>query len=177
MKAATRLQRESPSTVWRPEPDVRELILAAILHRNPIPIAFRVNYLANFYVGPLVTEMEGTHRMTRSEWIVLFCLHQRRGLNAQQISSVTGRPKTSIAAAIKQLLKKKLILRKTDIADRRCQVVHVTEAGGRLYEQILERFMAREAEMIKCLNNKEREAFLALLNKLISNSPAWAQAY
>ena len=176
MKAAT-TQREIPDTVWRPGPDARELILAAILHRNPIPVAYRVNYLANFYVGPLVTEMENTHGMTRPEWIVLFCLHQRRGLNAQQISSVTGRPKTSISAAVKQLLKKKLISRKTDIADRRRQVVHVTEAGGRIYEQILERFFASEAEMIKCLDNKEREVFLALLNKLVSNSPAWAHSY
>jgi len=121
--------------------------------------------------------MESTHRMTRPEWIVLFCLHQRRGMNAQQISNVTGRPKTSISAAVKQLLKKKLISRKTDIADRRRQVVHVTEAGGRIYERILEGFIAREAEMIKCLNNKEREVFLALLNKLVSNSPTWAHAY
>jgi DNA-binding MarR family transcriptional regulator len=177
MREASRLQRETPDTVWRPEPDARELLLAAILHRNPLPIAYRVNYLANFYVGPLVTAMESTHRMTRSEWIVLFCLHQRRGMNAQQISNVTGRPKTSISAAVKRLLKKKLISRKTDIVDRRRQVVHVTDAGGRLYEQILEGFMAREAEMVKCLNIKEREVFLALLNKLVSNSAAWAQSY
>ena len=177
MKAATRPQRENPDTVWRPEPDARELVLAAILHRNPIPIAYRVNYLANFYVGPLVTKMENTHRMTRSEWIVLFCLHQRRGMNAQQISNVTGRPKTSISAAVKQLLKKKLISRKTDVVDRRRQVVHVTDAGARIYEQILDGFMARETEMIKCLNHEERGVFLALLNKLVSNSPAWAQSY
>ena len=177
MKGATKLKREIPDTVWRPEPDARELILAAILHGNPIPIAYRVNYLANFYVGPLITKMEKTHRMTRPEWIVLFCLHQRRGMNAQQICSVTGRPKTSISAAVKQLLKKKLISRKTDIVDRRRQVVHVTDAGASIYEQILDGFMAREAEMIKCLNREERELFLALLNKLVNNSSGWAQSY
>lgn len=177
MKTATRLQAVRPDTIWRPGPDPRELILAAILHRNPIPFAYRINYLANFYVGPLVRAMESSHRMTRPEWIVLFCLHQRRGMNAQQISNVTGQPKTSISAAIKQLMKKRLISRKTDAEDRRRQVVHVTEAGGKAYEQILEGFMAREAEMIKCLSKKERETFLALLNKLISNSPAWAPAY
>ncbi len=177
MKQAQNLEREIPDTVWRPAPDARDLILAAILHRNPIPVAYRINYLANFYVGPLVTEMENTHGMTRPEWIVLFCLHQRRGLNAQQISNVSGRPKTSVSAAVKQLLKKKLISRKTDVVDRRRQVVHVTEAGARIYEQILEGFVAREAEMIKCLSNKEREVFLALLNKLVNNSAAWARSY
>jgi len=177
VKSVKQPQTEAPDTVWRPGPDLRELLLAAILHRNPIPIAYRLNYLANFYVGPLVARMEKTHRMTRSEWIVLFCLHQRRGMNAQQISTVTGRAKTSVSAAIKQLMNKKLISRNVDAADRRRQVVHVTEAGGRIYEQILAGFVAREAEMIGCLSKKEGETFLALLSKLVNNSSGWARAY
>jgi len=177
VKSAKQPHAEAPDTVWRPGPDLRELLLAAILHRNPIPIAYRLNYLANFYVGPLVARMEKVHRMTRSEWIVLFCLHQRRGMNAQQISTVTGRAKTSISAAIKQLMNKKLISRNVDASDRRRQVVHVTEAGGRIYEQILAGFAAREAEMIGCLTRKECETFLALLSKLVNNSSAWARAY
>ena len=177
MKSAKQTQAEAPDTVWRPGPDMRELLLAAILHRNPIPVAYRLNYLANFYVGPLVARMEKAHRMTRSEWIVLFCLHQRRGMNAQQISTVTGRPKTSISSAIKLLLNKKLISRNIDAADRRRQVVHVTEAGGRIYQQILEGFVTREAEMIGCLSKKEYETFSALLSKLVNNSSAWARVY
>jgi DNA-binding MarR family transcriptional regulator len=177
VSTATDPRDEAPDTVWRPGPDPRDLILAAILHRNPIPIAYRLNYLANFYVGPLVARMEKTHRMTRPEWIVLFCLHQRRGMNAQQISTVTGRPKTSISAAIKELMRKKLISRTTDTADRRRQVVHVTEAGGRVYEQILAGFVERESAMVGCLTKKEAETFLALLAKLVNNSGAWARAY
>ena len=177
MSAAHQPHSDAPDTGWRPGPDLRELILAAILHRNPIPVAYRLNYLANFYVGPLVAKMERTHRMTRSEWIVLFCLRQRRGMNAQQISTVTGRPKTSISAAVKKLMKKKLISRTTDRADRRRQVVHVTDAGALVYEQILAGFVAREAEMTRCLSDKEIETFLALLGKLVNNSSAWARAY
>ena len=56
MKSAKQPQTEALDTVWRPGPDLRELLLAAILHRNPIPIAYRLNYLANFYVGPLVAQ-------------------------------------------------------------------------------------------------------------------------
>lgn len=177
MNPATQPQSERPDTVWRPHADARELILAAILHRNPIPIAYRLNYLANFYVGPLAAKMERTHKITRPEWIVLFCLHQRRGLNAQQISTVTGRPKTSISSAIKLLLSKKLISRQTDKEDRRRQVLHVTEAGARMYEEILEGFIAREARLIDCLSKKEHEKLLALLTKLIGNSASWARVY
>jgi DNA-binding MarR family transcriptional regulator len=165
-------------TVWQPGAALsRDLILAAILERNPIPVAYRVNYLANFYVGPLIREMEKSFSMTRPEWIVLFCLHQRKGLNAQQISHVTGRAKTSVSAAIGLLQRKRLISRQTDIRDGRRRVLHVTDAGQRIYTKILEKFVTREEHMISCLSKRERESFLALLNKMLENSGTWAKDY
>src|ERR1700680_3542276 len=121
-------------TSWQPDAGVlHHLILDAILKNNPIPAAYRISYVANFYVGPLVAMMEKAFKLTRPEWIVLFCLTQQPRLNAQQISTVTGRPKTSIAGAVKQLQRKKLITRKADIADSRRRVLHLTEAGRSRY--------------------------------------------
>jgi DNA-binding MarR family transcriptional regulator len=178
MNHATKPDAQAGQTVWQPEAArTRDLILAAILERNPIPIAYRVNYLANFYVGPLVKELEKSFGMSRPEWIVLFCLHQQKGLNAQQISHVTGRPKTSISAAINLLQKKKLISRQTDVKDGRRQVLHVTDAGQRAYAKLLEKFVVRENQMVSCLSSREREAFLALLQKMLENSRDWAKDY
>ena len=123
---------------------MRHLVLTAILKNNPIPMAYRLNYVANFYVGPLIKRMEDKHKMTRPEWIVLFCLNQQTGLNAQQISNVTGRPKTSISTAVRQLQKKKLIVRHTDVKDGRRQVLRVTDAGQKIYKAILQVRRARE---------------------------------
>ena len=178
MNHALRQEPEGEPTVWQPEAEASHaLILAAILERNPIPFAYRVNYLANFYVGPLIKELERSFRMTRPEWIVLFCLHRKIGLNAQQISRVTGRPKTSISAAIKQLQKKAFISRQTDVKDGRRRVLQVTARGQRVYLEILKKFVAREGRMMSCLSKRERDDFLALLGKLIDHSPAWAQVY
>ena len=165
-------------TTWEPENDlVRHLVLAAILKNNPIPAAYRLNYVANFYVGPLIKRMEEKHRMTRPEWIVLFCLNQQPSLNAQQISNVTGRPKTSISTAVRQLQKKKLIVRHTDVKDGRRQVLRATEAGQKIYKAILRSFVAREADMLACLDRNERRALMALLDKMIENSASWAKPY
>jgi DNA-binding MarR family transcriptional regulator len=178
MNHAKARDAEDEPTVWQPETErTHALILAAILERNPIPIAYRVNYLANFYVGPLIKDMEKSLGMTRPEWIVLFCLHQRKGLSAQQISHGTGRPKTSISAAIKLLRHKKLISRQTDVRDGRRQVLYVTDAGQRIYTRILEKFVAREGQMVACLNKRERETFLGLLDKMVENSQDWAGDY
>ena len=165
-------------TSWQPDADVlHHLLLDAILKNNPIPAAYRVNYVANFYVGPLVAWMEKSFNLTRPEWIVLFCLTQQARLNAQQISQVTGRAKTSVAGAIKQLQKKKLITRKADIADRRRRVLHLTDAGRNLYRTILGRFVAREAHMLTSLNAGERALLIRLLDKIIKGDRAWAKPY
>lgn len=165
-------------TTWQPENDfVRQLVLAAILKNNPIPTAYRLNYVANFYVGPLIKKIEDKFRMTRPEWIVLFCLNQQTGLNAQQISNVTGRAKTSISVAVRQLQKRKLILRRTDAKDGRRQVLRATDAGQKLYRAILSSFVAREADMLACLDKAEQRAFIGLLDKIIENSATWAKPY
>jgi DNA-binding MarR family transcriptional regulator len=163
---------------WQPQADVvRHLILDAILKDNPIPSAYRINYVANFYVGPLVAKMEQSFKLTRSEWIVLFCLTQQPRLNAQQISAVTGRAKTSIASAVKQLQKKKLITRKTDTADSRRLVLHLTDAGRNLYKAIIGSFIARETDMLASLDAGERRTLLRLLDKLIKGDRSWARPY
>lgn len=178
MSNAAVAQSGDRHTIWQPENDYsHRLILAAILKDNPIPFAYRLNYVANFYVGPLIRNIEKTFNMTRPEWIVLFCLNQQTGLNAQQISSATGRPKTSISAAVKQLLQRKLISRKTDLQDGRRQVLLLTDAGRRIYTAIVDSFIAREADMLACLDRSERTTFIRLLDKIIDNSGVWAKPY
>src|SRR5258705_13075950 len=135
-------------TSWQPAADVlHQLLLNAILKNNPIPAAYRISYVANFYVGPLVAQMEKSFKLTRPEWIVLFCLTRQPRLNAQQISSVTGRAKTTIPGPVKQLQKKKLITRKADIADPRRRGLHLTDAGQKLYEAIIASLLSLEAAM------------------------------
>jgi DNA-binding MarR family transcriptional regulator len=165
-------------TSWKPDAGVlHHLILDAILKDNPIPAAYRISYVANFYVGPLVAMMEKSFKLTRPEWIVLFCLTQQPRLNAQQISTVTGRPKTSIAGAVKQLQEKKLITRKADIADSRRRVLHLTDAGRNLYKAIIGSFIAREADMLAALDPGERRELIRLFEKIIKGHPGWAKAY
>ena len=170
--------RDSGQTSWQPEGDVlHDLLLRALLKNNPIPAAYRINYVANFYVGPLIREIERAFKLSRAEWIVLFCLTQQPRLNAMQISIVTGRPKTSIAAAVKQLQKKRLIARKTDQVDGRRRVLHLTPAGEETYKSIIGSFIAREADMLASLSQADRRTLIRVLDKIIENSRSWAKPY
>jgi DNA-binding MarR family transcriptional regulator len=170
MRKGNGLAVSEGQTVWEPDSDFgRRETLAAVLKDNPLPVAYRLSYVANFYVGPLVKNMEQAFGLSRPEWIILFCLHQRPDLNAQQISNVSGRPKTSISAAVRQLQTKKLIVRITDVRDGRRLVLHLTDAGRKIYREVLAGFMTREADMMACLNRDDRRTFLKLLDKIIEN--------
>jgi len=178
MRRNTRPTAGEGRTVWEPDSDFgRRETLAAVLKDSPLPVAYRLNYVANFYVGPLVKNMEQAFGLSRPEWIILFCLNRRPELSAQQISNVSGRPKTSISAAVRQLQVKKLIVRSTDVRDGRRLVLHLTDSGRKVYQEILASFVNREAAMLDCLNRDERGAFLQLLDKIIANSTSWAKPY
>jgi DNA-binding MarR family transcriptional regulator len=178
MRKSEALKPDQHHTSWQPDTDVvHHLLLNNILKDNPVPSAYRINYVANFYIGPLVANMEKKFKLTRPEWIVLFCLTQQPKLNAQQISSVTGRAKTSIAGAVKQLQRKKLITRKTDTSDSRRRVLHLTDAGRDLYKSIITGFVAREADMLAGLDAGERRTLIRLLDKIIKNNRSWAKPY
>ena len=178
MSKAAATESDRRQTSWQPEGEVlHHLLLRAILKNNPIPAAYRINYVANFYVGPLIKKIEKSFKLTRPEWIVLFCLTQQPRLNAMQISTVTGRPKTSIAGAVKQLQKKKMITRKTDVADSRRQVLHLTQAGQETYKAIIGSFADREADVLACLAPNERRTLIRLFDKIIENSRSWAFPY
>ena len=155
----------------------RAAALATILDGNPILDAYLLNYLANFYVGPLLKVVDARQGLTRPEWIVVFCLTQNEGLNAQQISDATGRAKSSISHAVKQLQKKKFLRRMADPQDGRRRVLRLTAAGRRAYEDIVTFFIEREDAMLGCLTRGERQVLRKLMLKLTDNMDSWAKSY
>lgn len=157
--------------------DQRAANLANILDGNPILDAYLLNYLANFYVGPLLKIADARQGLTRPEWIVIFCLSQCEGLNAQQISDVTGRAKSSISHAIKLLEKKKMLQRMPDPHDARRRVLQLTPKASQAYSDLVGFFIEREKQMLACLSDAEKRNLRKLMYKLTGNMHHWATSY
>jgi DNA-binding MarR family transcriptional regulator len=155
----------------------RAAAVAPILEHNPFLDAYLLNYLANFYVGPLLKVADARQGLTRPEWIVIFCLVQHEGLNAQQISDATGRAKSSISHAVKLLQKKDFLRRGPDPLDGRRQVLRLTASGRAAYTDLVGFFIEREAAMFDCLTDDERHTLRELMLKLTDNMDSWAKSY
>ncbi|QWG18226.1 MarR family transcriptional regulator [Bradyrhizobium sediminis] len=148
-----------------------------VLEENPVPVAYRLSWVANFLTGPVYEEMEQRFGLTRPEFIILFNLVAAPGCTAQDVAEASGRPKNSISRAVNALLRNGLISRRIDDIDQRRRPLIVTSAGRRLYRQALPLFVTRERQMLAPLNEAERAEFDRLLRKLVFRTDSWAQTY
>ena len=53
----------------------------------------------------------------------------------------------------------------------------IWDPESKVYTAIINDFIAREADMLACLNRSERSAFAELLDKIVANSETWALPY
>jgi len=144
-----------------------------MLHDTPLSASWQLNFVANFFVGPVYREIGERFGMSRPEFVILFCLAQRPGLMARDICLVTGLPKNSISRAVSQLLARALIRRSENGEDRRAKALNLTQAGGDLLAQVTPIFAARQAAMRAALTADERATFDRLFQKIVYAMPDW----
>lgn len=146
-----------------------------MLNDTPLAAAWRVNFLANFFTGPIYRDLGTRFGLSRPGFVILFSLSHQPGLVAQDIVLVTGLPKNSISRAVSELLGRGLIRRETDSGDRRAKVLTLTPAGQDLLDQVVPLFKSRQTAMFDALTPEEDATFFRLLMKVIYAMPEWVE--
>jgi DNA-binding MarR family transcriptional regulator len=139
----------------------------ARLWKNPCGFAARFNYLALRYNQPLYGWVAERFGLARIEFVVIYSLALQDGITASEIASSTAFPKNTLSRAVNRLIRFGLVLRRTDIIDRRQQFLSLTPAGRTIFEEALPRFVALEEEMLAPLSLVERETLSALMAKVV----------
>ncbi len=137
------------------------------LWKNPCGFAARFNFLALRYNEPLYGWVSEHFGLSRVEFVVIYNLAIVDGVTASEIAASTAFPKNTLSRAVQGLVKRGLIARKADGADRRQQILTLTPAGRAIYDEALPRFAGLEAEMLSCLNLVEREMLSMLMAKVV----------
>ncbi len=135
--------------------------------------AWRVNFLANFFTGPVYRQMGEEFGITRPEFVILYSLKHMPGLVAQDICRVTGQPKNSISRAVSDLLNRGLIERATDPEDKRNKPLSLTKDGWQMLDNIEPIMTKRQHSMRDALSKDELAQFDALLRKMVFAMPHW----
>ena len=147
-------------------PDLNPMIDTK-LWQNPCWLSFRTNFIAHHFNQPLYDWIQRRYRLTPPEHVVLYALGLKQGITADDIAASSSRPKNTLSRAVNSLLRKKLVLRKQDQADRRRLSLYLTRSGRRIFEDTVPRLVAREQAMAAALTPAEQQELNRLLTKII----------
>lgn len=147
--------------------------LLDILDATPIPVAYRLSFLTNFWREPLLRWMERETGLIRPELTVLICLAYQPDLYARDICEITEQPPNTVSRAVFSLVEKKFITRTRDQADARRQVLNITPQGRAQHDDLMTYFAASESRMLSTLNAQEVATLTKLLDKLARDVSRW----
>jgi DNA-binding MarR family transcriptional regulator len=141
-------------------------VITAIFEQNEVRDTFRISYLANRLVIPIYDEIRREYGLSRSEYLLLFCLSHSDELTAQDVADVTGRPRNSISRAVHRMLGEGYLTRSPDPIDKRQALLRITRKGRYLHNQIIPRFKEQETNVLAGPIPAERNLLDRLLTKL-----------
>jgi MarR family transcriptional regulator, transcriptional regulator for hemolysin len=146
----------------------------------PVPIGLRLNQAARA-VERAFDEALAEAGGTLSWWLILLNLKIRRPANQRELAEAVGVREATLTHHLNAMDARGLIIRTRDAANRRVQVVTLTEAGEAAFLRLRETAMAFDTRLRTGLADADLATLSALLGRLAANvgtpedaAPPWA---
>ncbi len=105
-------------------------------------------------------------KLTISQFGVLEALYHLGSMHQNQLAEKILKSNGNMTLVIDNLVKRRLVERERDPADRRCVIIHLTETGHNLIHDIFPRHVKTVVEEIGLLSLEEQAQLAALCRKL-----------
>jgi len=135
----------------------------AQLYRRPGFMIRRAHQIA----VSLFLEETGALKITTTQYGILFILQQRPGIDQVSVAKLLGLDRSTTGMVVTRLEQDGLIGRDKGLADRRRHRLVLTRAGKAMLERLAEPAERAQARVLSALAPREREKFLAMLDKLV----------
>lgn len=106
--------------------------------------------------------------VTPEQFAVLMLLAQEDGINQQEISRRLDRDKTTVTRVLTNLIGQGLVRQRTDTADGRAKLIHLTPAGRKLQENAVSISASLYIQALEGISGKEIDQAIRFLQKLNS---------
>lgn len=146
--------------------------LTSVFDTIEYPEAYRITYLANAIVFPAYSAIKRDFGLVRAEYILLVCLSHFEQLTAQDVATISRRPRNTISRAVHRMMSEGYIVRSPDLADRRQATLQITAAGRSMHEKISRYLMRRQEEVFGVLTARERRTLSTILKKAALHAAA-----
>lgn len=107
--------------------------------------------------------------ITVDQWVLLKYISENNGTNQVDIARSSAKDAPTTTRIIDQLVRKKLVTRKTDKDDRRKFQVMCTAKGTTLVKKIVPHILKHRHRTIQGVDEKELTAFTVSLKKMLNN--------
>lgn len=136
-------------------------------------LPYRFSLLSNTVSQGIAHRYQEDHDITVTEWRVIVVLGRFPGSTASEVVERTAMDKVTISRAVKCLVDKGLVQRRTDQNDRRCMRIYLTRGKGKkVVESIVPLAAAYETELMSALSPQEQASLNVLLEKLQDGAEA-----
>ena len=107
--------------------------------------------------------------LTKEQMIVLKKLHEKDGLNQNELAFLTLRNKSSLTRLLTKMEKKNYIVRKQSLEDKRVKNVFLTHLGKETFLKTKPVIKEMIAIIEQSISKKEKEQIINTLKKIQSN--------
>ena len=129
---------------------------------------YLMNRIMGRYNASLRDEMAGLG-LTTPKMRALAVLSVIEGPPIRELAVYSVVEQSTLSRALDQLAGEGLIRREVAATDSRATRVHITEAGRATFESLWPRMAEANARMFRGIPEEERRAFVATLQKMLSN--------
>ena len=121
-------------------------------------LPYRLSVLSNIVSTAISGAYEKRFGLSIPGWRVMAVLAMTPDLSAAEVAQRTAMDKVAVSRAVASLLGQRRIVRRTARADRRRSLLRLSEAGRRVYAQVVPVALEYERDLLAPLTQQDREA-------------------
>lgn len=114
--------------------------------------------------------------ITPVQFAALTSIQSEPGLDQRTLAGRIGYDTSTLGSVIDRLEARGLVVRSNSPTDRRVRLLHVTEAGGALLEQVMPSMRQAQLRMLAPLPPEQRLEFMEMLRKLVEANNGLSRA-
>ncbi|WP_409342171.1 MarR family winged helix-turn-helix transcriptional regulator [Paenibacillus sp. MBLB4367] len=121
-------------------------------------------------IGHVLTARFRPYEITTEQWSVLARLAEQEGISQKELAIRSLKDQPTITRILDCLDRKGLISKATNKEDRRSYLIHLTEPGKRVVEELLPLFHQALADVTQGISEERLELFRETLCAMIENA-------
>lgn len=129
-------------------------------------LPFRLSFTSNLVSDAVADAYKALFGLSIPEWRLVTLIAERQGITQQEIGALSRMDKVTVSRAAIALAQRGLIERQPNPADKRSQLLALTEAGQDLYKAVAPKALEMERTIFGRFTQAELEGFTAMLRRI-----------